>query len=333
MIHTKRFYLFEEVRAAFLFCLKTNRYTESAFWLSELEDSYYGKESRRLLLISWAMNIGMARIDWYLEWVKHSETREGRFRLCWQLLRCSERDSSIWWLLCSGLASIEPGYSNIVDDWNNTCHLDIDEKYTELKKNMEKYEIIAKVIAFVLERKSLSPLKELSNSEPIDLQKSVDEWNTFTTHSRRIYEIPFGCLYGMTLRGSGQDTTDEINGDVLNTSVYWTRLKKNRVFNDDDKEEFYDTHFPTDIPDEWSLKEKQKSHGKGIIFNAYPLSKWWNNWISNEHSLLWGHVLRSIKKWVETQTANNILDTICMLYSEREIKNVPKKPKVFRVCP
>jgi len=31
--------------------------------------------------------------------------------------------------------------------------------------------------------------------------------------------------------------------------------------NDDDEEEFYTKYFPNDLPDEWSLKEQQKSHG------------------------------------------------------------------------
>jgi hypothetical protein len=37
------------------------------------------------------------------------------------------------------------------------------------------------------------------------------------------------------------------------------------AFPDDDTfERFYDTYFPDDIPDEWSLDDQQKSHGRGV---------------------------------------------------------------------
>jgi hypothetical protein len=30
------------------------------------------------------------------------------------------------------------------------------------------------------------------------------------------------------------------------------------------KEEFYDTYFPNDIPDEWSAADREKSHSRGL---------------------------------------------------------------------
>jgi hypothetical protein len=42
------------------------------------------------------------------------------------------------------------------------------------------------------------------------------------------------------------------------------------VPDDDDYEDFYDLHFPDDIPDEWSLQDQQKSHGKGVAETAQP---------------------------------------------------------------
>jgi hypothetical protein len=39
------------------------------------------------------------------------------------------------------------------------------------------------------------------------------------------------------------------------------RASLSLVFKDDeDQEEFYETYFPEDIPDEWSLEERKKSH-------------------------------------------------------------------------
>jgi hypothetical protein len=53
-------------------------------------------------------------------------------------------------------------------------------------------------------------------------------------------------------------------------SVYWDEVAaavggwEAVRSNDEVREAFYDEHFPKDIPDEWSKKERAKSHGRGI---------------------------------------------------------------------
>jgi hypothetical protein len=50
--------------------------------------------------------------------------------------------------------------------------------------------------------------------------------------------------------------------------------------NDDALEEFYSTVFPDDIPDEWSVAERAKSHGhQGVCVSKNP-------WISVFQTLL-----------------------------------------------
>ena len=65
------------------------------------------------------------------------------------------------------------------------------------------------------------------------------------------------------------------------TTKYWKEIQEqygytNKLeFKDDTKmEEFYTNYFPDDIPDEWSLEERSKSHG---IDSCVPIE---NNWIS-----------------------------------------------------
>ena len=341
---TKRLYRLDEVRAALLFCLKNKRFMETLFWLKELEDSFYGGEVRRLLLVSWCMNIGLSRLVWLYEWSENSITREGRLRLCWQLLRCSERDSSLWWLLWSAVVPMKYETCNLVDKWNSIC---TEEDFwilikphpclEALQKDMKGYSIFAKAIACSLSFKvpSLS-MSALSNEEPIDLRKNISEWDSLSIRRGRIYEIPYSCLYGMTWRGTGGDTTDEINDFNMTDSPYWRRSIKKYTENgmwisDDLQEEFFDTHFPEDIPDEWSLSEKRLSHGPGVTHSG-SLIKWWNTWIHTNHDWIWGNSIDKIYEWIKTQPSNldaSCIDRLCKLYSERESKTIPKRRKVW----
>ena len=338
---TKRLYRLDEVRAALLFSLRFRRFNEAIFWLIELEDSFYGGEARRLLLISWAMNVGLMRLAWLHEWSKKSETREGRLRLCWQLLRCSERDSSIWWLLWSGVISMKYETSSLVDKWNSICVVDdfwnkIDPHPCNLalQKDMKAYDIFARAIACSLSCKvSSASMADLSTETPIDLDKTISEWSKLSLRKGRVYEIPSRCLYGMTLRGAGEDTTDEINSFQMSDSPYWRRTAEPYMngttwSSDYMKEEFFDMHFPEDIPDEWSLAEKKLSHGPGIQHGGM-LYKWWAIWIHDTHNWIWGATIDRIKEAINDMPADSCIDRLCKLYSTCEPKIIPKRRKVW----
>jgi len=329
---TKRLYRLDEVRAAFLYCLKQRRFNETIFWLRELEDSCYGGEARRLLFVSWFMCIGLARISWLVEWSFSSFTREGRLKLCWQVMRCSERDSSLWWLLwCgSGSVNISNGFSKLLDKWRSRQYKLDDARFNGLEHDMRGYSLFADAVQCALDCVILpkSCWAELSTNEPVDLQKMLEEWSEFD----RLYEIPYMCLYGMTWRGCGGDTTEELNQCSL-TSPYW---KARALFTtDSEKEDFYDTYFPNDIPDEWSLKEKLKSHGSGVdCSNGAPLSRWWRSWISPDHLWIWGKPVRLCWEWVLAQQANveaSVIDRLIMIYKDIPIRPYCSQKKVFQL--
>ena len=84
-------------------------------------------------------------------------------------------------------------------------------------------------------------------------------------------------------------------------SVYWDQVVEDMggweaVRNNDSvREEFYDQHFPDDIPDEWSSDARRLSHGSGVLqpnstailsrflrtwFGAYMSSVIWNQFDS-----------------------------------------------------
>jgi hypothetical protein len=88
---------------------------------------------------------------------------------------------------------------------------------------------------------------------------------------RRIYPIPVVCLYPYTARGkmsSALSTDSELTHGLeksMNKSTYWQNHASDYMSKGLARENFYDQHFPNDIPDEWSSADRAKSHGPGVI--------------------------------------------------------------------
>lgn len=90
--------------------------------------------------------------------------------------------------------------------------------------------------------------------------------------SGRVFAIPHEALYATTTRG--QNTVDFSTLEELHDIVpklkqgtpFWLWILANYNLElDDSKEEFFDTWFPDDIPDEWSQQDKNKSHGDCLL--------------------------------------------------------------------
>jgi len=111
-----------------------------------------------------------------------------------------------------------------------------------------------------------------------EVETAIAEWDTLLhRRRRRIYPIPHGCLYWLTARGSisvYDSTEKEIMGRIerpgrLWGSTYWDAVVEPlggwaAVKEDAEvREAFYEEHFPDDIPDEWSKKDRAMSHGVG----------------------------------------------------------------------
>jgi hypothetical protein len=101
------------------------------------------------------------------------------------------------------------------------------------------------------------------------------------TRKGRVYEIPTEALTPTTTRGAlstKYTNIGELRDPVpsLFEGCAWWRSQLEKIGatqddetgavvfpNDDVLESFYATHFSDDIPDEWSLEDQQKSHGRG----------------------------------------------------------------------
>jgi len=123
----------------------------------------------------------------------------------------------------------------------------------------------------------------------------------------RLYTVPVACLYGRTARGRTRwsETTlphlHQIEPHLLGCP-FWEEALTPFVdlltltedgflpwTSDDTMEEFYDQYFPDDIPDEWTLSEKKKSHGDGVLgpHDRVMLAKYVRLHLSKTSRLAW----------------------------------------------
>ena len=114
------------------------------------------------------------------------------------------------------------------------------------------------------------------NRYPLDLV-------TDNTRTQRNWSVsPQACaLWGV----AAPSTTELIGSPLLITkdaTTFWKHVvdtfgvttdSNGLVMSDYREEEFYDTYFPSDIPDEWSSTEREKSHGFTVPA-AIPENSW-----------------------------------------------------------
>jgi hypothetical protein len=122
------------------------------------------------------------------------------------------------------------------------------------------------------------------------IRSAAASWASWTTmvgrRAARIYPIPTEALHAETTRG--QIPFKYTNIEDLRVPVplltegcqFWqeavaaagvTATDDSFEFPTDDAlEQFYDEHFPDDIPDEWSKQDQEKSHGRGCHEKVVP---------------------------------------------------------------
>ena len=115
------------------------------------------------------------------------------------------------------------------------------------------------------------------------MKRAWDSWTPLIGRRKaRIYEIPTEALTPTTTRGSlstRYTNIGELRDPVpsLFEGCAWWRAKLEEVGaiqdedtgavvfpNDDLLETCYAAHFPDDIPDQWSMEDQLKSHGRGL---------------------------------------------------------------------
>lgn len=115
----------------------------------------------------------------------------------------------------------------------------------------------------------------LNRSVSDEIKKTIVEWDSLGLRARRIYKVkPEAMLYlcSRSLQSVYESNESDLQENLeitLKASSFWkgillNYMDSNYIWKSDrSKEEFYDTYFIDDIPDEWSQKDREQSHGRG----------------------------------------------------------------------
>jgi hypothetical protein len=186
----------------------------------------------------------------------------------------------------------------------------------------DEYDTIVRCAAVIM--MCIQPEQQVMSFKP--LVAEIDKNNSQTLNElaasvgrreRRVYQIPSSCLYGTTLRGRSkwaQNNFIQLNNiekylvgcpfwdEVLTEYANVNEQGQIEWQSDDKMEEFYNTYFPDDIPDEWSKRDKEKSHGDGVLgpTDKPTIWKYSRNFLSKMPQLAWN----------TTKVANNYLEKV-----------------------
>jgi len=253
---TRHLYREDEVVAALMLCVHRGLLQEALFWSLELLDSGLTNQFYGALKTIWLLTFCKSAADWLADF----EEEYAKDTL----------DADALLEFVAGLA----------------------------RSPMPREGLVAAAVGVAASNAPLSP----PTRRPLnaDMAALVADWRRTTGHSRarRVYKIPIECLYWITARGrelTVYDTTEkEIMGSLekagsLWGSEYWDEVaagldeERGWLAVKEDaavREAFYDTHFPDDIPDEWSKAERAKSHGSGVLQRgAQPTGvEWIRRW-------------------------------------------------------
>ena len=303
---TRHLYRTDEVRAALLYAIKRGRAKEAIAWCRELADTGNGlREAWATLVEAWMWHVLAADPTWLYRCVEPTSTDpEVLLRACWELVHVPGRDNSLWWLL---VLKGDPA-TDTFQDALRTGHvagawgLVTSGAISEAKARTL---VAPSSLPLVLAALGIAPsLVDLCASIILSCSprsgKATRQHRLVTdelpppisalgSRSRREFAIPLECLYGITQRGCALQSTNNLDelrrgmDAALQQSPFWREPLLAASQSDDALEDFYQTYFPDDIPDEWSRADQMLSHGPGLLRSSEQLSyaKLGRIWFSN----------------------------------------------------
>ena len=310
---TRNIYREDECIAALKWSIMRGKQEESIFWAEECIYSSMHGELLEALLWGWCFSCGPSALPWIellRERMERGITEEDMYELTYILLeyRRACPDSSAFVLLSLGLSA--KGEQTEAPDYlvaNGPAVLEraIQQGKTELAwylarplwdtLSWPKFSILHTISSWfsVWDEEMTWPIRAVilaaacSKRPAVDVKYSVPEWELkeIPMRRRRQYAIPAECLTLFTKRGdmSVSETTDtDLTHHLeenLHGSRFWDEYISSLHGTDIQREEFYDTFFPNDIPDEWSREDREKSHGRGVA--ASTLSECLERWFQD----------------------------------------------------
>lgn len=310
---TRHLYREDEVRAALLWCITKRRILEAAFWATELEES--GCDFSTEIQLAWTYGIGAAGLGFLGR--LHGTVATAIALACYPL-----RDASVVAVLGSlptatGSPAIPEGVWTaeeacalramiqgragtafaLRDTWGaplwhtamrfkHGCTFPI-EAYLEAK---------ALAVAIVCQQTLIQKTPRFD--PPIEVSQAMEDWSGLSLRDRRVYAIPVDCLSHLTARGalSCYTSTDAEIRDLrrlertLAKSPLWADAIALARTSDEEYEDFYDSYFG-EIPDEWSLEARAKSHGPGV--NPCDLKRFLGRWFGPMPCVIWNGIAKA----------------------------------------
>jgi hypothetical protein len=207
------------------------------------------------------------------------------------------------------------------------------------------------ILVIVSDAALVSSLESLNTTDiPSEIQSMVDDLDgELSLRKRRVFKIRPECLVDCTrtVLPSNQTNLKSIELDLeenLKRSPCWQVVLEEYMEpdytwkSDFYKEMFYNSYFPhcvDDIPDEWSLKDKQQSHGHGLGKTGQLATyQYINNMLRNKSCLgvysSIQHVISSPLNSLDWASIYDELYAECKAHLEAKLPMQPSK-KVFEL--
>ncbi len=295
---TAHFYRTEEVCAALIHAISSNKKPETFFWAQELIDS--GATHLLIYNLVWAYSINYSHR--HLEWLTAfadicfaSEIiDEERLQEAVQSLLALPQTSRDGSFILSALhVPKKPDVPTTRPQIHpNTLHVLSQPSQAWLGITCNKMQAVLDQLLWLASThcdllpaglpRNLFPALRDTNRELLDGWQSL-----LGRRARRVFAIPSGALNAMTERGAqatNETTTDEIRNlhGTFHLSSYWSTICPQTLRCDEDPvwEKWLTTIFlRDDIPEEWSTADQLKSHGPGCQHpgSKPTVGKWlWN---------------------------------------------------------
>lgn len=276
---------------------------------------------------------------------------QGKARSAWWISQHMDLER-LWWL-------IEWFHTHVLH--KSTVHLDALKGYEDLLGyKSDEYDAIVRccaVLSCVPRHHSMAtqptqPMAaQLMATQPMpsDIKDAVASWKKLDGRkARRIYSIPTVCLYGTTQRGNMKWSQHnlvqlyQVEMYLMGCPFWDTALSEYAIIENDkiiwNSEEtrcaFYQRYFPDDIPDEWTLAEKKKSHGDGVLgpTEQVTLCKYARSNFSSLSRLAWGSGAAALialgKRSVDDCALTNVVCSRVFPLDMRLLAPVHKRCKV-----
>jgi hypothetical protein len=170
----------------------------------------------------------------------------------------------------------------------------------------------------------------------IDAAPIAYDYDIKNIRMSRKFSIPYDCHLGLTRRGLNWNSSKVLHDMSLYSllaSPIWAGIlddyvdENNEWRGDDEKEAFYDKYFKgCDVPDEWSVADREKSHGLPPSKRAScPFTQWWAAWVPSDHTYIYGRAGNLLNQWVKSKNILNAFDDLASM-------EISKEKRSYDIC-